>query len=65
MLKLKWLRVQAIHDLSPEEYDLVVDYTARYLGDISNFSKEEIEALDKLYMKVRSTSLSAPSGRGD
>ena len=57
LLKLRWLRMEAIHNLQSDEYDLVVSFTTRYQnGESPSFSEEEIEALGKVYTRVRSVS---------
>ena len=54
MLKLRWLRMIAIHDLTSAEYDLVVDYTTRYqIENAPSFTEEESESLDHVYLRVR------------
>jgi len=64
LLKLKWLRMEAINELDTDELDLVVDLTAKYQdGETPQFTEDEIVALDLVYQRVRTTSLSmATSG---
>ena len=62
LLKLRWLRMEAINELQSEEYDLVVDLTSKYQdGETPQFTNEEVIALDQVYQRVRTTSLAHTS----
>lgn len=62
LLKLRWLRMEAINELESDEYDLVVDLTSKYQdGETPQFSEQEIIALDQVYKRVRTTSLAMAS----
>jgi len=54
LLKLRWLRNEAINDLQSEEYDLIVEFTTRYQKeDAPTFTEDERHALDLVYQRVR------------
>ena len=54
MLKLRWLRMEAINELRIEDYEMVVDFTTRYqTGESPSFTAGEVAALNRVYTKVR------------
>ena len=54
ILKLKWLRLEAINDLQSEEHDLIVEFTERYQkGEAPLFTDEDIHKLSQIYNRVR------------
>ena len=54
ILKLKWLRLEAINELQSEEHDIIVDFTDRYQrGETPNFTDTEIHTLGQIYERVR------------
>jgi len=60
MLKLKWLRMEAINDLHCKEYDLVMDFANKYLkGETPTFTDEELATLNRVYSEVRNRTLEA------
>jgi len=66
MLKLRWLRMEAINDLQSEEHDIVVEFTTRYqMGGSPSFSDEEVSRLEEIYKRVRGTHTIGGAGTND
>jgi len=63
MLKLRWLRMIAIHDLHSDEFDIIVNFTTRYReGESPSFLEEEILAVNEIYERVRTNYLAQVAG---